>query len=108
MANKPKSCKEFSDCIKFLKSRGIRIYSIWRSSDIVGRRTERNIVCWPYQIVETDDIPEGFEVVYHCESNGVTTFSYEDPIHCDLFYAMIFEKRERRTEELIPCSAYIR
>ena len=108
MATKLKSYEEFSDCVKFLKSHGIRTYSIWRSSSIMGRTTERNIICYPFQIVEPDDIPEGFEVVYRCETDGKITYSYEDPIFCDYFYAMIFEKRERRIAELIPCSAYIR
>ena len=52
--------------------------------------------------------PDGFEVVYACENNGKTTYSYEDPVFCDCFYAMIFEKRERKTKELVSIAAYIR
>lgn len=103
-----KSNEGFFDCIKMLKARGIRPVFVSNSSGIVGRRNEKNIVCKSFQIVEPDDIPDGFEVVYACETNGKTTYSYEDPVFCDCFYAMIFEKRDRKTKELISIAAYIR
>lgn len=100
---------KYYNCMEFLESRGIRVHGLYRYSTIMGRRHEKNIICHPFQIVENDDVPEGFEVVYRCEdANGQVTFSYEDPVFCDYFYAIIFEKRERRTTDLIPCSAYIR
>ena len=103
-----KSNKDFLDCIKMLKARGIKPLCISKSSSIFGRRHEKNILCKALQIVEPDDIPEGFEVVYAVETNGFTSYSYEDPVFCDFFYAIIFKKRKRRTANLIPCSAYIR
>ena len=102
-----KSNKDFFDCIKILKARGIKTSFISRSSSIVGRRNEKNILCKAFQIVEPDDIPEGFEVVYSVETNGFTSYSYEDPVFCDFFYAMIFKKRERKTDKLINANVYM-
>ena len=98
---------KYHNCIEFLKSRGIKVLGMNRYSEIMYRRCEKNIICHPFQIVEPDDLPEGFEVVYRCKTNGRVTFSYEAPIFCDYFYAMIFEKRERKTTDLITGPLFI-
>lgn len=90
------------EAFNMLIDRGINPVWISHYCSISGRTTESHIMCALNQIVEKDDIPENCEVVYaaYYDGNHIERYSYEDPILCDAFYAMIFEKRHRKTTKL--------
>lgn len=91
------------NALSMLNIRGIKTIGINRWSCIVGRTSEKHIVCYPNQIVEFDDIPSNCEVIYmgfDINSDIPKVLSYEDPVDCDIFYAIIYEKRNRRTNGL--------
>lgn len=108
--NKRELCKNLFDVSDMLKKRGIGVW--WSSgtcSYIKGRLNEPCIYCMPNHIVEKDDIPEGYEVIYVYKNSmtGAYDLSYEDPA-CgyERLIAIIYKKRYRRTGVLIPVPKY--
>lgn len=92
-----------SNALKMLASRSIKTVGVNRWSCIVGRTSERHIICQPNQIVNIDDIPSDCEVIYmgfDFDSDTPREISYQDPVFCDIFYALVYEKRKRRENGL--------
>ena len=84
------------EAIKTMEERGIKISHYSKYSHIYGRYKEHNIVLFPDQIVNSDDIPATCEVVYLYRKGGVELASYDDPVNCDeQFTPLIFVKKER-------------
>lgn len=98
--SKPTSINSIlANASSMLSDRGIKVIGKFLYCNISGRTTEKHLICARNQIVEIDDIPENCEVVYVACNNGTDTeeYSYDSPVFCDWFYAMIFEKRERQS-----------
>ena len=92
----PKTSVTLKESIETMERRGIKISHYSKYSHIYGRYKEHNIVLFPDQIVNSDDIPATCEVVYLYRKGGVEWASYDDPVNCDgQFIPLVFVKKER-------------
>ena len=102
--SKTKTSESLSRALSMLRDRGIRCVGIYKRPPIKGYSAHEKYIITSYgQIISNDDIPEDCEVIYAIIADDKTySFMREDPASTSKFFAMVFEKKERRVTDLEP------